>query len=81
MALKGLDKRDLNHSPLSDQLSNSRGTGNWDLGHSPIRIDKISRTLQDYPVRETAKELLEGLSKGFKLNYISVILINKTSCM
>lgn len=60
--LKGLDKRDLNHSPPPDQLSNSRGTGIWDLGHSPIRVDKISRILLDYPVREAAKELLEGLS-------------------
>lgn len=35
-------------------------SGIWDLGHSPIRVDKISRILQDYPVREAAKELLEG---------------------
>lgn len=68
--LKGLDKRNLKHSPPKDQLSNSRGTGIWDLGHSPIRVDKIFRVLQDYPVRKAAKELLKGLTKRFKLNYV-----------
>lgn len=41
----------------------------WDLGRTPIHVDKLGRYLKQYPDQQVANELLGGFSRGFKLQY------------
>lgn len=41
----------------------------WQLGHTPIRIERLQELLKNYPNREAAEELYLGFSLGFRLQY------------
>lgn len=41
----------------------------YSLGVSPIRVNEVEKSLFSYPLQNTAKELIYGLTYGFKLQY------------
>ena len=43
--------------------------GLWDLGLTPIKPSSLAPYLVDYPIRNIAEEIFQGLTYGFMLNY------------
>jgi hypothetical protein len=41
----------------------------YTLGHSPICVNEVEKSLENYPYKVVACELIKGLKFGFPLNY------------
>lgn len=41
----------------------------YTLGHSPICVNEVEKSLENYPYKDIACELKKGLKFGFPLNY------------
>ena len=41
----------------------------YTLGHSPICVNEVEKSLENYPYKDIAYELKKGLKFGFPLNY------------
>jgi len=50
----------------------------YSLGRSPLIIKNVEKALFKYPKPDIAKELIQGLKYGFKLQYSGPLAFNFT---
>ena len=41
----------------------------WELGKTPIKVEKLETLVKNYPSKEIADELLNGFTYGFRIGY------------